>query len=966
MKKTAVDIPAALALEVTESLQAIRSNCNEEQQALLERLLHNDELLDALKQCLAVSLFLRRSFIRSPDFLLSSLQHPRLFTQVDSKYYEHCLNQVQINTEGELDSHLRRVRQLEMARLILRDVSGLSTTQQLMAELSYFADACLDYALNWHQQQLEQQYGQAIGKYSGSAQRLLVIGMGKLGAYELNLSSDIDLIFAYPETGHTQGEKTVDNQQFFTRLGQKLIKTLDKVTAEGFVFRVDMRLRPYGQSGPLVQSFAAMEQYYTQQGREWERYAMIKARCVAGDKKAGGQLLERLKPFVFRQYTDFSAIQALREMKTLINREVRRLGKQNDVKLAAGGIREIEFIAQSYQLIYGGRDEELQQRSLLLTLDLLTKRQLLEQQVAEQLHYAYLFLRKVEHAIQALNDEQSHKLPDDELDLLRVASAVGFADNDSFLQELNVYRHIVRREFEQVVEQAEVDTVEEENEWRQIWLEADEAFSHSLLAYGFLAHEVELFIQLRNSSKVGRLEALALERFETFMPKLLSELVVLPERAEAVSDLIQFVEAVLRRTVYLVLLNENPQALGRLVSVAVASPWIIQQLARQPVLLDELLDSRGLGRVPQVEELRESLRVQGLRLPVEDQEAHMQMLRYFRLSHHLHIVAAETSGKMPLMKVSDYLTFLAEAILEYVLQLAWLQAVEKYGYPTREGEACDKPDFIIVAYGKLGGIELSHQSDLDLIFLHNADPEGMTDGEKSVANVMFYTRMGQFIIQQLTTHTVLGQLYDVDTRLRPSGESGLLVSSLDYFQRYQENRAWTWEHQALVRSRAIAGSKQLIEAFETVRRVTLMLPREEHILRQEVVEMREKMYQHLVPSYVKKPRSDIFDLKHSRGGIVDLEFMVQFAVLAWSNRYPSIARYSDNIRILETLNEVGLLSEQTAQVLIDIYRFYRSQVHRLALRQEKSEVQLEQVRQQRDFVLLMWQQLLGQQIHEIN
>lgn len=959
MKVTAIDIPGPLALQVTESLQAIYAACNETQLSFLHQQLSDDDIRGALKQTLAVSVFLRQRFIHFPALLIDVLQHPYLLAPVTADYYQGRLAEIQAHDEATLDSHLRYIRQVEIARLILRDVSGLANTEQLMQEHSFFADSCLDYVLTWHSNVLQQQYGQPIGQQSATPQQLIILGMGKLGAYELNLSSDVDLIFAYPEAGETNGPKTLANQQYFTRLGQKIIKSLDKITADGFVFRMDMRLRPFGQSGPLVQSFKAMTQYYTQQGREWERYAMIKARCVAGDKAMGAKLLQQLKPFVFRQYTDFSAIQALREMKALINREVRRLGKQNDVKLGAGGIRELEFIAQSFQLIYGGRDEELQQSCILTILPLLAKRQLIEQSAAEQLQYAYIFLRKVEHAIQAIYDEQTHKLPEDELDLLRVASALGFADNDSFLQELHVYRQIVRSEFEQLVEQAQSDDIDELGDWQQIWHGNEAVLKKNLIEQGFSSQEIELLLHLRQSSKVARLEEVARQRFDSFMPRLLNELITLKEREDAVQGLIQLIEAVLRRTVYLVLLNENPQALKRLVAIAAASPWIIQQLARQPVLLDELLDDRGLGQVPAVEELRESLRVQGLRLPVEDQEAHMQMLRYFRLSHHLHIVAAEISGKLPLMKVSDYLTFLAEAILEYVLHLAWLQAVARYGYPTRAGEPCDKPEFLIVGYGKLGGIELSHQSDLDLIFLHNADTEGMTDGEKSVANVMFYTRMGQFVIHQLTTRTVLGQLYEVDTRLRPSGESGLLVNSLDAFWRYQQNRAWTWEHQALVRARAITGSKQLAADFAMVRANILTQARDLQELRQQVVNMREKMYQHLAPHYVKNEQAEIFDLKHSRGGIVDLEFMVQFAVLAWSHQHPAIAYYSDNIRILENLSKAGLLSQQNAQALIEIYRFYRSQVHRLALRQEKGEVLLEQVQQQRGVVLSLWQQLLG-------
>lgn len=959
-----MSLPLPTLLERAETALAdIVRCCPPDHTQQINALLKQAPLKQALLKALTLSVYLQQLLQGSPQKLLALLQHPYLLKDVADHYFTQQMQEWQISSDQELDSALRLQRQLEMARFIVHLASQISSPQQLMLELSCFADACLAKALQWHHQQLVRKHGQPIGRETGKPQSLVILGMGKLGANELNLSSDIDLIFAYPEAGQTDGEKSLDNQQFFTRLGQQLIKTMDKVNAEGFVFRMDMRLRPYGQSGPLVQSFNACELYYAKQGREWERYAMIKARCVAGDQQAGAELLQRLRPFVYRKYTDFSAVQALREMKLLIQREVRQSGKQDDVKLGAGGIREIEFIIQSYQLIYGGRDTDLQQRNAMQVLHLLAEKNYLSAQVADRLEQAYYFLRDTEHAIQAIYDQQSHSLPPDDNDKLRIAYVLGYETIDDFLAQLEQHRQYVGQEFDDVVDISAEDDQQDDQEWRHIWLEQAPYFSESLQRQGFNEDEVERLNRLRQDPRVQRLETLALERFQLFMPKLLKELALTQDRGNVVEGLILLVEAVLRRTIYLVLLIENPRALKRLIKVATASPWIVKQLAQYPVLLDELLHGQGLGKVPQVSDLRESLREQGLRLALEDQEAHMQMLRYFRLAHHLHIVAAESSGKLSLMKVSDYLSFLAEAILEYVLQLAWQQAVQKYGCPTRNGEASEQADFLIVAYGKLGGLELSHQSDLDLIFLHDADQEGMTDGVKPIANTMFYTRLGQSIIHQLTTRTVLGQLYAVDTRLRPSGESGLLVNSIDYFARYQMQQAWSWEHQALVRGRAVAGPEALVKRFDNIRKNILTLPRERGQLQDDVIEMRDKMYQHLAPSYIKQADAEKFDLKHSRGGIVDLEFMVQFAVLAWSHNYPAIAHFSDNIRILENLSEAGLLQAETAQQLIDIYRFYRSQVHKLALRHEKSEVSIETVEQERRFVGQMWQQLLEEEIN---
>lgn len=965
-------VPELLQDDLVSVWSRLFTAMSADQQRLMNDKLIDSELLSQLNKVLAVSKYLAHLWIASPQLLLnllddniankSTVDQVSINQNVKEDYFTLQLAELTIASETELDKKLRIFRKQQMSRFIFRDINRLCSTEQLIKELSWFADACIQYAVNWYYQSLTEKHGLPIGDESGEVQSFVVLGMGKLGAHELNLSSDIDLMFCYPESGVTDGKKSIDNQKFFIKLGQGVIKSLDKITIDGFVFRVDMRLRPYGQSGALVLNFDAMEMYYEDQGREWERYAMIKARCVAGSQVAGAELLMRLRPFVYRRYTDFSVIQSLRDMKTLINREVRRLGKEDDVKLGAGGIREIEFIVQSYQLIYGGRDEELQERSLIKALDVIGRRGFLAKQVVEKMLIAYRFLRNAEHVIQAINDEQTQRLPTDKNSQQRMIYALDYLLWDDFLTDFHQYREWVHKYFADVVAEAEEDN-ETISEWEDIWTEPDtERFSQCLQKKGFSEAEQLQLVHLKTDSRLERLESIAAERLNTFMPSFLNRLHATENRGESVASLIALIEAILRRTAYLVLFNENPQALERLIVIAKASPWVMQQLVRHPVLLDELISTEGLGSVPKAGELQELLRQQSLRLNIDDVEGHMEMLRYFRLAHHLHIVAAEASGTLPLMKVSDYLSFLADAILEYVLQLAWLQMVEKHGTPSGVADDVIGAAFVIVAYGKLGGIELSHTSDLDLIFLYDADVMGETDGEKPIENRVFFSRLGQRIIHLLTTRTVLDRLYEVDTRLRPSGSKGLLVNTIDMFEKYQQDEAWTWEHQALVRARPVAGPYQLIEKFEVIRQKVLQKKRDLSVLKQDVLAMRLKMYDHLAPAHTKSESAEFFHLKHSRGGIVDIEFMVQYFVLAWSHQYPELTRWTDNIRILETLAQTGLITEENAQALIEAYQAYRSEGHKLTLRQEKNEASVTEFAAHLAIVNTIWNAVLGPEV----
>ena len=854
----------------------------------------------------------------------------------------------------------REFRNYHWLRIVWRDLNRLADTAETTLDLSLMAEACIQQGQQLLHNELKEKWGEPHCKQN-RPQQMVVIAMGKLGARELNLSSDIDLIFTYPEGGSTKGgRREIDNQEFFIRLGQKLIKLLDLQTAHGFVFRVDMRLRPYGQSGPLVMSFDALEEYYQNQGREWERYALIKARTIAGNPEDGEQLLELLRPFVYRSYVDFSVIEALRGMKSLIMREMERRKLHNDVKLGPGGIREIEFIAQCFQLIRGGQEPQLQRRRLMGVMAALKESEALPDTVVDELSDAYHFLRDTEHAIQAWGDAQTQKLPIENEAKLALAHAMGFADWKHFFEVLEEKRLTVARHFADVIADPDHEasglTI---SEWSR---ELDEPTEASLL----LAFDREHFenseesarrlSQFIASANVDRMQTESRARLDSFLPCLLEAVVTTEQPSLALERTLPLVESVLRRTAYLSLLIENPAALQRLVTLCAASPWIAKELATHPVLLDEFLNADTLYHPADKSELQSELYQHLLRVQEDDLEAQMNTLRYFKLSHNLRVAAAEINGTLPLMKVSDYLSNIAEVVCSAVLDLAWRQMAQKYGEPA-VAETGSRP-FVIVAYGKLGGIELSYGSDLDLVFLHDALPGGNTDGAKAVDNGMFMVRLGQRMIHILTTRTHLGQLYEADMRLRPNGESGLLACSFSAFEKYQQETAWVWEHQALVRARVIAGDQNLAEKVEKCRAAVLKKHRETEALRAEVVTMREKMRDHLRPKDTETENHPEFDLKHGSGAIVDIEFMVQYAVLIWSREHPSLSRYTDNIRLLESLREVGVLSKPESEGLIDAYKVFRSHGHRLALQQQKARLPLSELQLERHHVRAMWAKLM--------
>ncbi len=865
----------------------------------------------------------------------------------------------EVTDEVQLQRQLRRFRRREMIRIAWRDLAGHSDLDEVTAELSALADACIALALQrlygWHCEQ----WGTPLDS-AGQPQQLIVLGMGKLGAGELNFSSDVDLIYAYAQEGETQGgPRSISHQEFFIRLAQRLGNALSNITGDGYVFRVDTRLRPFGEASALALSFDGLEDYYQVHGREWERYAMIKARVVAGERQAGDQLMALLCPFVYRRYVDFGAFQSLREMKAMIHREVQRKGMADNVKLGPGGIREVEFIGQAFQLIRGGREPALRARPILAVLQTLRESGWLPDFVVDELTVSYRFLRTTEHRLQEVADRQTHALPQDEFGRARLAYSMGFADWSAFEPVLRGHMATVHQHFEQVfaapqTEHAQSDSLDLVGVW-QGNLDREQACA-ALAGAGYEATE-EVYRQVQQVRQGRAYLGLGTQgrtRMNHLMPLLLGAAGGSDRPDPTLARVLTVVEAIARRSAYLALLVENPMALSQLVRLCGASPWIANQLARYPLLLDELLDPRTLYAPPARAELEQELRQRLLNLDPEDLEAQMEALRHFKQANTLRVAAADVMEAVPLMVVSDHLTDIAEVLLNESLTLAWGHLIARHGRPgCSVPDACD-PGFAIIAYGKLGGIELGYGSDLDIVFLHSDAGQGhATDGERPVDNAVFYARLAQRIIHILTARTPAGILYEVDTRLRPSGASGLMVSSMTAFDLYQRDEAWTWEHQALVRARFVAGDPALGAAFDTVRRTVLTQPRERASLRREVREMRERMRGQLA-----KGDASQFDLKQAPGGIADIEFMVQYAVLAWAREHPALLDFTDNIRLLQRLADAGLLAQPDAALLSDAYRAYRARLHRLTLQQRPALAAADEFTDYRAGVLRIWRALM--------
>ena len=922
----------------------------------------------------ACSEFAASIMVRHPELWFELISADGFHQTYTFENYQQLLQQrFSLLTDDKVNDQLlmrqlRLFRQQQMLRILWRDLAGLSDTKETLANLTDLAEVCVDTTLEL----LYQEQCKLIGEpcdASGNPQRMIVLGMGKLGGHELNFSSDIDLIFCFPEEGETNGARAMASSQFFTRLGQRFIKALNDVTADGFVFRVDMRLRPYGDSGPLVMSHAGMEHYYQTQGRDWERYAMIKARVIGGDRNQGRALMKMLKPFIYRRYLDFGAFQSIREMKAMIDNEIRRKGNLHNIKLGLGGIREIEFVGQTFQLIRGGGEPELQIRGILDVLKLLAEKSYLSSDESTSLTNSYDFLRRLENRLQMYADEQTHLLPDIEERQLSMALGMGYTDWNSLLSDCDKHRAEVHASFSQLLhEEGDGENCDEiDSAVDDLWLhEQDEDAAVNQLIEKGMREAADVYHQLcqfKNSSQLKSMTSTGRQRLDILMPALLELLQDLEHPAEVFKRLLNLLQAILRRSVYLSLLNEYPQALHQLVKLCAASPWIASLLSRYPVLLDELLDPRNLYQIPGRLKLRQELD-DLLRQVLDDEEQQIERLRQFKQMQVLKIAAMEVAGVLDVFEVSEQLSNIAEVLLDKVMDSAWSWMLAKHGKPICIIDGIEHhPSMGIVAYGKMGGRELGYGSDLDLVFLHDSSgSEQQSDGERSLDNPTFFARLAQRIIHLLGVQTANGRLYEIDMRLRPDGNAGMLVSSTQAYDKYQHEKAWTWEHQALIRARMVSSGTHLKTEFDRIRASILKLGRDKSTLAAEVTEMRQKMRD----SLGSKPGSGKFHIKQDAGGLVDIEFIAQFGVLLCAAENESLIKTTATRKMLMELAECKLLTTSQAEKLYQANRRYRELGHQLALQELSSQVDESLIADVRQQVKIIWQDVLQKYVANEN
>lgn len=812
--------------------------------------------------------------------------------------------------EAMLNQRLRQLRQHVWLVTTARDLAGTALLAEVTTAYTALAEETIHAALNFHHAELAARHGEPRDE-NGNPQRLVVVGMGKLGGGELNVSSDIDLIYLYPEEGHTANDdpaakiRSITNHEFFIRLGRKLAAAISENTADGYVFRVDLRLRPWGDSGPLAMGFSMLEDYLVAQGRPWERYAWIKARPLTGNQHA--DLAEIVRPFVFRKYLDFGAFAAIRDLHVQIRREVARKEMAHNVKLGPGGIREIEFTAQVFQLIRGGQLPALQQRPTLTVLGELVECGLMQADARQELAAAYDFLRRLEHRIQYLDDAQTQLLPDDADSQAMLADAMDLASYAALLAELDVHRNKVSRHFEQMFAAPQTD--QDSHPLTAVYARSENTETlHALLTdagYDDPARALAILDALHHHAE--HLAESTQLRLNALFPPALEIIGSQSEPSVTLERFAALVQAIARRSTYLALLTEYPAALRQLVRLLAASPWAAQMLTLQPQLLDELIAPQHLLRIPDWKKRAADLHDE-LDTHSGDTEAQMDALRRFKQRQTLRLLAQDVAGQLTVEALSDHLSLLADTILAETLNRCWA------GLKTRHR---DDARFAIIGYGKLGGKELGYASDLDIVFLYDDE----SDSAQST-----YARLAQRINSWLSTLTSAGLLYETDLRLRPDGASGLLVSSTTAFRDYQLNHAWVWEHQALTRARFICGDVAIGNTFEALRREVLSAPRDATTLKKEVLSMREKMH----AGHVN--HTELFDIKHDAGGIVDVEFCVQYLILQHASTQPTLLDNLGNIALLLRAAEAGLIPELIAQGAADAYRELRRQQHAIKLR----------------------------------
>ena len=887
--------------------------------------------------------------------------------------------------EPAFQSWLRRWRRREMVRIAWRDLAGTAALPETLEDLSAFADDAIGLAYAHAWRSTTARFG-VPRQADGREMPMVVVGMGKLGGRELNYSSDIDLVFLFPAYGETDHAAPVSHDEFYIRLGQALVRLLAAPTVDGFVFRVDMRLRPFGESGPLACGFSSFEDYLGQHGRDWERYAWVKARPITAPEAYAELYRDAVRPFVFRRYLDFGVFESLREMKALIEKQVTRRDMADHVKLGPGGIREVEFIAQAFQLIRGGQDRRLQNPRILEVLPLLAGRRLLSARAVEELDAAYRYLRTLENRLQMIRDEQTHHLPTDEPTRGRLARAMREPSWAALRASLEVHRGRVQQHFRDLVfkpagEGAEAGmfadpvaaTTDGATPGRPMaaparpglapltWWEegiAPDTIREWLQAGGLqeAAEAARLLVEFRAGALLRRLDAASARRLHRLLPELLESVLGDPDPLPLLKRYLRVIEAIGTRSTYFALLNEAPAARRRFVDVCRSGEFLAAQIAAHPLLLDELLDDRVFGAPPSRAEFVAELADRIARVDAGDPERLVEALCQFKRAAIFRVAIADLSGALPLMRVSDRLTDIAELIVGEAMSQAWAQMTTQFGTPLC-GEEGSRREVRVCAigYGKLGGIELGYASDLDLVFLHDsAGGSQETDAGRPVDNQVFFVRLAQRIVHLLTMHSAAGRLYEVDVRLRPSGKGGMLITNIAAFADYQRTEAWTWEHQALLHARAVAGSAPLRAEFERIRLEIITGAVRRDTLATEVRSMRERMRREL-----SKARAGEFDMKQDAGGIADIEFLAQYWALKWADRHPAVAMFSDTIRQLETLASGDLVPQSTVDVLTHAYRAYRERGHHRSLQDSGSVVAGDEFVAQRAAVRRIWDEAFG-------
>ena len=798
--------------------------------------------------------------------------------------------------EQKMLRNIRLARHATMTRCVHEELRGTISIIESMKLLSTFAETILSHVTKFYENELEPTFGHPVAE-DGERVKLNIVAMGKLGGSELNFSSDIDLIFLYPKSGNTTGNQRISNHEYFLKLSQKIIQALTLHTENGFVFRVDTRLRPYGIDGPLAMSFDMLEEYFYSQGRPWERFAWAKARSVYGQQI--DLLTKMVNNFVYRSYVDYVVIDNLRQLHRMIRERVKKKGLESDIKLGAGGIREIEFIAQVSQLIHGGQDRTLRSTSTVETLKLLEQKNILKTSEVSALLEAYFFLRMIEHRIQYLDDQQTHKIPKDKDDQLKIAKSLNFDNWESLSATLNEHLAFVHKTFINIFEDSSADRFSDRLNTQLIDLNKEQLLDQiSTYIWNEYPNTSENIFSFVSTSKFRRLPAVCQEKLDLLIPSLLKIIPHNSEYEKYISRLLTILDSIAWRETYLSLLIEYPSTRDQLIKILQSGQWATNYLARYPGNLEQLIVS--------VEELSASAlmldEVPARAIQTDEIEEAIDIIHRYKQKEIFKSLLMDLFEIIDLRKLSDRLSAVADQVVTSTLELA----IKTLGI---EKEACK---LAVVGMGKLGSREIGYESDLDLIFLY--EPVNPDDS-------LMYSRIVQKVNALINSASGHGTLFKTDLRLRPFGQSGLLVSSLESFQNYQQNQAKTWEHQALTRGRGICGDKMVLGQFESIRGQVMKTQRERSILSQSILDMRRLMDSEF------PPKPNVFDLKRDAGGIIDIEFIVQFIVLLHANKYPELSENIGNIALLTIAANKNLISQDAATAVSEAYYDYRKLQH---------------------------------------